>query len=105
MSGMLSIIIIYLFIVIFKINRIMQTENIKEQVTSYILESTYAEKEKIKSETLIFKEGFFDSMGFVMLLGFLEENFGIKASDSDLVEENFESINAIVNYVETRQAA
>jgi acyl carrier protein len=82
----------------------MKTE-IKEKVTSYILESTFAEKEKIKDETLIFQEGFFDSMGFVMLLGFLEEMFGIKPVDADLVEENFESINAITNYVLTKKAA
>lgn len=83
----------------------MQTENIKEKVTTYVLDSTYADKEKINEETLIFKEGFFDSMGFVMLLGFLEESFSIKPSDADLVEENFESIKAIVNYVVTKQAA
>lgn len=83
----------------------MQTENIKEKVTTYILDSTYAEKDKIKAETLIFKEGFFDSMGFVMLLGFLEESFGITPADADLVEENFESIDAIVTYIETKKAA
>lgn len=83
----------------------MQTENIKEKVTTYVLESTYADKEKINEETLIFKEGFFDSMGFVMLLGFLEESFSINPSDAELVEENFESIKAIVNYVVNKQAA
>lgn len=83
----------------------MQTENIKEQVTTYVLDSTYADKDKIQPETLIFKEGFFDSMGFVMLLGFIEESFGVTPSDSELVEENFESINAIVNFVVNKKAA
>jgi acyl carrier protein len=77
---------------------------IKETITSFVLDSTFAEKEKIKEDTLLFKEGFFDSMGFVMLLGFLEETFGVKPIDADLVEENFESINAITNYVVTKQA-
>lgn len=83
----------------------MQTDSIKQKVTNYILESTFADKDKIKEDTLIFKEGFFDSMGFVMLLGFLEESFGTKPVDADLVEENFESINAITAYVVKKQAA
>ncbi len=56
-------------------------------------------RDKIKDDSLIFKEGYFDSMGFVVLITYLEENFGIKTSDSDLVEENFESINAITDFI------
>lgn len=77
---------------------------IQEKVMNYVLENTFADKEKIKIDTLIFKEGFFDSMGFVMLLGFLEETFGIKSVDADLVEENFESVNAITDFVMNKQA-
>ncbi len=80
-------------------------DEIKQKVTTYVLDSTFAEKEKIKDDTLIFQEGFFDSMGFVMLLGFLEEAFEIRPVDADLVEENFESINAITNYVINKKAA
>jgi len=80
-------------------------EEIKQKVSSYVLNTTFVEKEKIKDETLIFQEGFFDSMGFVMLLGFLEETFGIRPMDEDLIEENFESINAITNYIVNKKAA
>jgi acyl carrier protein len=72
---------------------------IKEKVKNYILQAVYADKEKIKDVTLIFKEGYFDSMGFMVLIAFLEEEFGIKTNDSDLLEENFESINAISDFV------
>lgn len=82
----------------------METSTIKEKVSTYILEATFAEKEKVKEDTLIFQEGLLDSMGFVMLLGFLEETFEVKPDDADLVEENFESINAITNYVMQKQA-
>lgn len=72
---------------------------IRDKVKEYILQATFADKEKIKDDSLIFKEGYFDSMGFVVLITYLEDNFGIKTSDSDLVEENFESINAITNFI------
>jgi acyl carrier protein len=38
-------------------------------------------------------------MGFIMLITFIEEEFALKTSDSDLIEENFESINAITSYI------
>jgi len=72
---------------------------IKEKVRNYVLQAVYADKEKIKDDSLIFKEGYFDSMGFMVLISFLEEEFGIKTNDTDLLEENFESINAISDFV------
>jgi acyl carrier protein len=72
---------------------------IKEKVKEYIVKNTAGWKEPIKDSSLIFKEGYFDSMGFVMLITFLEEQFGTKTVDADLVEENFESINAITDFV------
>jgi acyl carrier protein len=75
------------------------TLEIREKVKNYVLQAVYAEKDKIKDDSLIFKEGYFDSMGFMVLISFIEEEFGIKTNDSDLLEENFESINAISEYV------
>lgn len=72
---------------------------IKDKVKTYIEQAVHVDKEKIKSNSLIFKEGYFDSMGFIMLITFIEEEFGIKTSDVDLIEENFESINAITDFV------
>ena len=55
--------------------------------------------DKIQDDSMFFKEGYLDSMGFIMLITFVEDEFGFKTSDSDLVEENFESINAISSYI------
>ena len=70
-----------------------------EKIRNYIVQTSHADANKIKDESLIFKEGFFDSMGFIMLITFLEEEFGIKTVDSDLIEENFESVNAISEFI------
>jgi acyl carrier protein len=76
---------------------------VKEKVRTYVLQAVYVDKEKIKDDSLIFKEGYFDSMGFMVLITFLEEEFGIKTNDLDLVEENFESINAITDFIIRKQ--
>jgi acyl carrier protein len=72
---------------------------IREKVRTYVLQAVYVEKEKIKDDSLIFKEGYFDSMGFMVLITYIEEEFGIKTNDADLLEENFESINAITEFI------
>ena len=71
----------------------------KEIVKAYVLQETFAENTKIRENSLIFKEGYFDSMGFMKLITFLEEEFNIKTTDADLVEENFESIDAISDFI------
>lgn len=48
---------------------------------------------------MIFKEGFFDTMGFVMLITNLENTFKFSTVDSDLLKENFESISAKNDFV------
>jgi len=40
-----------------------------------------------------------DSMGFISIIGFIEDNFAITILDNELLETNFESINAIAEFV------
>jgi len=75
---------------------------IKDKIRQYIIETTYASPDQVKDESLIFVEGIFDSMGFVLLINFIEETFSIKAKDSELLEDNFESINAMANFVASK---
>ena len=42
-------------------------------------------------------------MGFLLLISFIEEKYGIKTEDTELLEENFESINAIAAFIERKQ--
>ncbi len=77
----------------------MEKAEIKEKVRDFIKNETAYSDDTITDESMIFNEGYLDSMGFVMLTTFIEEEFGIHIVDSDLVEENFESINAITDFV------
>lgn len=78
------------------------TTDIKNKIRQYIIEASYSNPEQVKDESLIFGEGLLDSMGFIMLINFIEDTFGIKAKDSELLEDNFESINAMANFVEMK---
>lgn len=72
---------------------------IKEKIKEFILETSYVSSEQITDETPIFEQGIMDSMGFISIIGFIEESFSVTPSDDEFIEDNFESINAISNYV------
>ncbi len=76
--------------------------HVKDKIRQFIVETTFAPEEQVKNETLIFVEGIFDSMGFVSLINFIEEAFSIKAKDSELLEDNFESIDAIAGFIQSK---
>lgn len=77
-------------------------EEIKNKVRKFIQEHAFGDKQKIKDDTLLFREGFFDSMGFIFLITFLEEEFKVQPNDEELIEKNFESINAIADYINSQ---
>ena len=82
----------------------MDINEVKKSVHEYVFENTFTESEKITETSLIFKEGFLDSMGLIMLITFLEEKFEVKVTDADMVEENFESIISISEFVTKKSA-
>jgi acyl carrier protein len=72
---------------------------LEQDIFEYIRKNTYGNGNKVTAQTLLFREGIFDSMGFVLLIDFLEEKYGVKANDDDLIEDNFESVSAIKNFI------
>jgi len=81
----------------------MTLEEIKKEVFQFVYDNAFTSREHITDDVLIFKNGFLDSMGLVMLVTYLEDTFKIQTADADLVEENFESINAIAVFVEKKK--
>lgn len=80
----------------------VETAAIREQLKNFIAETAFVSVDKIKDDTLIFVEGIFDSMGFLSLINYIEDTFKIKAQDSELLEANFESVDAIANFISSK---
>ena len=74
----------------------------KNKVKDYIIKSTLANVDRIADDTLIFESGLLDSMGLLFLIEFLKEEFDITTNDNELIVENFESINNIVDFIESK---
>lgn len=74
-----------------------------EELKKIISEITFYGIEKIKEDTHLFEEGIFDSLGFLSLISFLNEKYGIEVENDELSEENFGSIKAIAAFIERKK--
>jgi acyl carrier protein len=57
---------------------------------------------QLDGSTSLIEAGIIDSTGVLELVGFLEEEFGIRIEDEELVPENLDSIDNIVRFVERK---
>lgn len=48
--------------------------------------------------------GILNSLGILQLVSYVDERLGITIPDEDVVYENFNSVSALVNYLETQAA-
>ena len=80
---------------------ILQAET-KIKIKEYLKKSTLASIDSFDDETLIFEAGLLDSMGLLFLIEFIKEEFGVETIDNELLIENFESINKIAAFIESK---
>jgi len=74
-----------------------------DQLRKFISEITFKDIDEITEDTLLFEEGVFDSLGFLSLISFINDEFGIEVENDELNEENFESIKAVVAFISQKK--
>jgi len=79
--------------------------DIKDQLRDYIVENfLFGDTEvEFNDEDSFMEKGILDSTGILELILYLEETFGIKIEDDELIPENLDSINNIVRFIETKK--
>ena len=77
----------------------MNLNDITEKIQSYIIKESFADNDEIQYDTLIFENNLLDSMGFLFLIDYLKEQFNIEVEDNELINNNFNSINSISEFV------
>jgi acyl carrier protein len=61
--------------------------------------------ENLPSSASLIDAGIIDSTGVLELVGFLEDRYGIRIADHELLPENLDSIDNVVGFVGQKQAA
>jgi acyl carrier protein len=80
-------------------------EEIKDKVREFITDA--AERKGLtvaNDDESMTENGVIDSLVIFRLVSFLEDNFGIRIADEEIVNENFRSVNAIESFVSERLA-
>ena len=77
--------------------------NYVETVKAFIIENfLFGDSEKLKEDTSFLESGIVDSTGILELVAFIEETFGIRMADEELIPENLDSISNVVNYLQKK---
>jgi acyl carrier protein len=58
----------------------------------------------LQDDDSLFETGIVDSLGVLLLVAFIEEQFNIKVEDEELIPENFETINKVKEFIERKTA-
>lgn len=81
--------------------------SIADQVRNYILENILFSQDTslLGLDDSFLEKGIIDSTGMLEVIFFLEETFGVKVADDEMVPANLDSVNKIAAYVARKQAA
>ena len=78
----------------------MSTENdILEKMLGFITRHFMVEREEIDLDKSMIDEGIIDSFGLVEIATFMENEFGMEIAESQMIRDNFGSVNKIVRFV------
>jgi acyl carrier protein len=76
----------------------------EQAVRGYILQNFLFtdDPSKLSNADSLLGKGIIDSTGALELVNFLEEQFGVKVADDEMVPENLDSVNSIVTFIERK---
>ena len=73
------------------------------QVRDFIVENfLFGDETAVKENTSFLEQGIIDSTGILELVMFLEETYGIKIEDEELIPENLDSLINIARFIERK---
>jgi len=81
-------------------------QTIKAQVKAFIIDNFLMSPRAgdLADDTSFLERSILDSTGFLELVAFLEERFGIQVADEEMIPANLDSLNAIESYVRRKAA-
>ncbi len=80
--------------------------SIEAKIRAYIAENfLFGEADQLAVTDSFLDKGIIDSTGILEIVMFLEEQFGIKVADSEMLPENLDSIGNIVNFITRKGGA
>jgi acyl carrier protein len=85
---------------------ILTESNISTKVRSFIKENFLLDSElnNLDNSDSFFKKGIIDSTGVLELVSFVEQTFGIRVEDEELIPDNLDSVDKVVAFVAKKKS-
>jgi acyl carrier protein len=79
--------------------------DLKENIRQYIAKNMLFSDEGFPhaDDASFLEEGIIDSIGFMELVAYVQQTFGIEVGPQDLVPANFESVDKLARYVAAKK--
>jgi acyl carrier protein len=78
----------------------------RSKIRQFLLTNFYVpDPALLGDEASLLDHGIVDSTGVLEVVAFLEDTFGIKVADTEMVPDNLDSVARIAAYVEGKKAA
>ena len=79
---------------------------IEQTIRAFIIDTfLFGESNNEVTDTdSLLEKGIIDSTGVLELVGFIEETYGIKVKDEELIPENLDSIANVADFIRRKQA-
>ena len=84
----------------------MNDEDVKKKLTAFIVDKFllgYKSKTPKDNDSFL-EKGIIDSTGVLELVSFIEDTFGIKVEDEELIPDNLDSLEKLTEYVKKKVA-
>ena len=82
----------------------MTPTTVSDQIRSFVLEKfPQAKKKSLSDSDKLLESGIVDSLGILDLVAFLESDFKVQITDDELLPENFQTVEAIAEFVERKR--
>ena len=77
---------------------------VEQKISSYIAQNILFSRNGYPHpmEASFLENGIVDSMNILELVMFVEENFAISVSDSDIIPENFDFVAKMAKYIQSK---
>ena len=78
-----------------------QTTEVTTDIRGYIVERFLFGQgaDGLSNDASFLEQGIVDSTGVLEIVMFLEQRFGIKVNDDELIPDNLDSVNKVANFV------
>lgn len=82
-------------------------EKVEAEIRAFIAENFLFQDnaDSVAGDESLLESGIFDSTAVLEMVRFLEEGFGLRIADSEVVPANFDSIDALVSFVNRKTVA